>query len=113
MMKDVQVLSLIQVLRKKRMKLKIWKIPKQQTKKRWMKMKELEENKKTETKEGNEKDIKQSILKIIENAKSIDQKRAVRIMEEPLSFKMSNLSQQCQMIEDQQKLNAWIICGLR
>merc|ERR1719228_3100804 len=78
MMKDVQVLSLIQVLRKKRMKLKIWKIPKQQTKKRWMKMKELEENKKTETKEGNEKNIKQSILKIIENAKSIDQKRAVR-----------------------------------
>jgi len=37
-----------------------------------------QENKKTETKEGNEKNIKQSILKIIENAKSIDQKRAVR-----------------------------------
>jgi len=30
------------------------------------------------SKDGNEKDIKQSILKIIENAKSIDQKRAVR-----------------------------------
>merc|ERR1719376_861203 len=37
-----------------------------------------QETKKTETKEGNEKNIKQSILKIIENAKSIDQKRAVR-----------------------------------
>merc|ERR1719427_1426934 len=37
-----------------------------------------QENKKTESKEGNEKNIKQSILKIIENAKSIDQKRAVR-----------------------------------
>merc|ERR1719427_1356068 len=37
-----------------------------------------QENKKEESKEGNEKNIKQSILKIIENAKSIDQKRAVR-----------------------------------
>merc|ERR1712106_1143589 len=38
------------------------------------------ETKKTETDsaEGKEKNIKQSILKIIENSKSIDQKRAVR-----------------------------------
>jgi len=37
-----------------------------------------QESKKTESNEGKEKNIKQSILKIIENAKSIDQKRAVR-----------------------------------
>merc|ERR1712025_1306450 len=37
-----------------------------------------QEDKKSDSKEGNEKNIKQSILKIIENAKSIDQKRAVR-----------------------------------